>query len=117
MAQDDASLELVDMELHTEEEESKAKSNPKSNNKAGSRERGEEDNTSIGRAIASMKKDLFKVDGTSTPGGNKIHGEVSKSRSGSQFPGWWPPRPLRRMASPVERKEPSLQKEHSSLRE
>jgi hypothetical protein len=80
MARDDASLELEDMELHTGEEESKAKSNPKSDNKAGSGERGEEDDTSIGRAIASMKKDLFKVDRTSMPGGNKIHGEASKSR-------------------------------------
>jgi hypothetical protein len=86
MARDDASLELVDMELHAEEEESKAKSNPKSNDKVGGGERGEEDDTSIGRAIASMKKDLCKVDRTSTPGGNKIHGEVSKSRKWKPIP-------------------------------
>ena len=86
MAPDGANLELEDMELHTGEEESKAKSDPKSDKEAGSGESGEEDNTSIGRAIASMKKDLFKVDGTSTPGGNKIHGEVSKSRKWKPIP-------------------------------
>jgi hypothetical protein len=86
MARDDASLELEDMELHTGEEESKAKSDPKSNDKVGSGERGEEDNTSIGRAIASMKKDLFKVGGTSTPGRNKIHGEASKLRKWKPIP-------------------------------
>ncbi len=86
MAGDDASLELEDMELHTGEEESKAKSNPKSDDKAGSRESGEEDDTNIGRAIASMKKDLFKVDGTSTPGGNEIHGEARKSRKWKPIP-------------------------------
>jgi hypothetical protein len=117
MARDNASLELEDMELHTGEEESKAKSDLKSNNKVGSGEEGEEDNTSIGMAIASMKKDLFKVDRTSTPGGNKFMGKQANRESGSRFPGWWPPRPLRRMASPVERKEPSLQKERSSLSE
>ena len=63
------------MELHTGEEESKTKSNPKSNDEAGSGEGEEEDNTSIGRAIAGIKKDLFKVDGTS---GNYIQREASK---------------------------------------
>ncbi len=86
MTQDDASLELEDMELHTGEEESKAKSNPKSDDEVESRESGEEDNTSIGRAIANMKKDLFKVDGTSTLGGNKIHGEARKSRKWKLIP-------------------------------
>ncbi len=86
MAQDDASLELEDMELHTGEEESKAKSDPKSDDKARSRESGEEDDTSIGRVIANMKKDLFKVDGTSTPGANKIHGEARKSRKWTPIP-------------------------------
>ncbi len=71
------------MELHTGEEESKTKSNPKSNNKAGSGEGEEEDNTSIGRAIAGIKKDLFKVDGTS---GNYIQGEASKPRRWKLIP-------------------------------
>jgi hypothetical protein len=83
MSQDADSLELEDMELHTGEEESKTKSNPKSNNKAGSREGEEEDNTSIGRAIAGIKKDLFKVDGTS---GNYIQGEASKPRRWKLIP-------------------------------
>ncbi len=56
MAPDGANLELEDMELHTGEEESKAKSNPKSDNEAGSKESGEEDNTSIGKAIAKHKE-------------------------------------------------------------
>jgi hypothetical protein len=51
MAHDEASLELENMELHIREEESKAKSNPKSNDDGGSGEGGDEDDTSIGRAI------------------------------------------------------------------
>ncbi len=70
MAHDEASLELEDMELHTGEEESKAKSNPMSDNKMGSGEKGEEDDTSIGCAIVSMTKELFRAGGTSTTDGN-----------------------------------------------
>jgi hypothetical protein len=33
-----------------------------------------------------MKKDLFKVDGTSMPGGNKIHGEARKLRKWKSIP-------------------------------
>jgi hypothetical protein len=79
MARDVDSLELEDMELHTGEEESKTKSNPKSNDKAESGEGEGEDNTSIVRAIAGIKKDLFKVARTSR---NYIQGEASK-------PKWW----------------------------
>ncbi len=71
------------MELHMGEEESKTKSNPKSDDKAGSGEGEEEDDTSIGRAIACIKKDLFKVDGTS---GNYIQGEASKLRRWKLIP-------------------------------
>ena len=68
------------MELHMGEEESKTKSNPKSDDKAGSGEGEEEDNTSIGRAIAGIKKDLFKVDGTS---GNIFKGKQANQEGGS----------------------------------
>jgi hypothetical protein len=64
MARVGDSVELVDMEAHKgEEEESMAKSNPRSTDDDTGGDKVEQD--SFGRAIAGVKKDLFKADGLS----------------------------------------------------
>ncbi len=64
MAQDGDSVEVVDMAAYTgEEEESMAKSDPRSTDDDTGADEGEQD--SIGRAIAGVRKDLFRAEGTS----------------------------------------------------
>jgi hypothetical protein len=104
MAHDEASLELEDMELHIGEEESKAKSNPKSDDDVGSGEGRDKDDTSIGGAIASMTKDLFKGDRTSTLGGNEVYSTASKLRR------WKPVPRVAAALTPQEDSQPSGKK-------
>jgi hypothetical protein len=65
MAQEGDSVELVDMELNTgEEDESMAKSGPRLIGDGTGGGEGEQED-SIGWAIAGIRKDLFKADGIS----------------------------------------------------
>jgi hypothetical protein len=78
MAREGDSMELVDMEVHKgEEEESMAKSDPRSTDDDTGGDEGGQD--SVGRAIAGVKKDLFKADEIS---GNSNQGVAATSR-------WW----------------------------
>jgi hypothetical protein len=76
MAQDGDSMEVVDMVAYTgEEEESMAKSDPRSTNDNTGAIEGEQD--SIGRAIAGVRKDLFRAEGTS---GSSTQGTMATSK-------------------------------------
>jgi hypothetical protein len=97
MAQEGDSVELVDTEAHKgEEEESMAKSDPRSTDDDTGGDEGEQD--SVGRAIAGVKKNLFKADGIS---GNSNQGVAATSR-------WWKLIPKAATASaPQEDSQPS----------
>jgi hypothetical protein len=82
MAWEGNSVELVDTEAHKgEEEESMAKSNPRSTDDDTGGDEGEQD--SVGRAIAGVKKDLFKADGIS---GDSNQGVAATSRRWKLIP-------------------------------